>query len=447
MYAKFIYEAIKHLSPKSNEEIDKYFDELAEEAADILIKYYNFIDYTDAYDYVYDHKKKILALINDDLPFNEILHIIIFGSWINEAIKHLSPKSEEEIRSSFKNLSPQEKLETGSEEGLLWLVKDALAAGADVHARNDYALRWASKNGHVEVVKVLLAVGADVHARNDYALRWASQNGHVEMVKVLLVAGADVHARDDYALQWASEKGHDEVVKVLLAAGADVHADNDYALQWASGNGHVEVVKVLLAAGTDVHAGDDLVLRWASKNGHVEVVKVLLAVGADVHARDDYALQWASGNGHVEVVKVLLAAGADVHAGDDYALQWASRNGHIEVVKVLKDHIKKKKINEAIKHLSPKSKEEINKALKNLSPNEKVNTGVNQNLLWVVKKGLEEGGLVTEFQINSAINWNNREILYLFSKEPLKYTDKLKIGFYLQDSDISNEAIKKGAIV
>ena len=246
---------------------------------------------------------------------------------INEAIKHLSPKSEEEIRSSFKNLSPQEKLETGSEEGLLWLVKDALAAGADVHAEDDYAL------------------------------------------------------------------------------------------------------------------------RWASKNGHVEVVKVLLAVGADVHARDDYALQWASKNGHVEVVKVLLAAGADVHAGDDYALQWASRNGHIEVVKVLKDHIKKKKINEAIKHLSPKSKEEINKALKNLSPNEKVNTGVNQNLLWVVKKGLEEGGLVTEFQINSAINWNNREILYLFSKEPLKYTDKLKIGFYLQDSDISNEAIKKGAIV
>ena len=27
--------------------------------------------------------------------------------------------------------------------------------------------------------------GADVHANNDHALRWASQNGHLEIVKLL----------------------------------------------------------------------------------------------------------------------------------------------------------------------------------------------------------------------------------------------------------------------
>jgi hypothetical protein len=132
------------------------------------------------------------------------------------------------------------------------------------------ALRWASHNGHTETVKVLLAAGADVHADNDYALQWACENGHTETVKVLLDAGADVHADNDYALRWASNYGHTETVKVLLAAGADVHAQDDYALRWASEHGHTETVKVLLAAGADVHA-----LRWASNYGHTETVKVL----------------------------------------------------------------------------------------------------------------------------------------------------------------------------
>ena len=175
MYAKFIYEAIKHLSPKSNEEIDKYFDELAEEAADILIKYYNFIDYTDAYDYVYDHKKKILALINDDLPFNEILHIIIFGSWINEAIKHLSPKSEEEIIDSFKNMEPQEKLKTGILNNFPELVEEAIKDGVDVNQRiittpesiyngviDNTPLGLAMSYALSPIVKILLDAGAKI---------------------------------------------------------------------------------------------------------------------------------------------------------------------------------------------------------------------------------------------------------------------------------------------
>jgi hypothetical protein len=91
----------------------------------------------------------------------------------------------------------------------------------------------------------LLAAGADVHAENDRALRWASSNGHTEVVKILLAAGADVHAENDRALRWASESGHTEIVKLLLAANANVHAENDYALQLASNNGHTEVVKVL----------------------------------------------------------------------------------------------------------------------------------------------------------------------------------------------------------
>jgi ankyrin repeat protein len=43
----------------------------------------------------------------------------------------------------------------------------------------------ASRYGHAEIVKLLLENGADVHAENDSALRWASERGHTEIVKLL----------------------------------------------------------------------------------------------------------------------------------------------------------------------------------------------------------------------------------------------------------------------
>src|SRR6478609_4954873 len=95
------------------------------------------------------------------------------------------------------------------------LVKELILLGADIHLKDDYALRWASRNGHRETVKILLAAGAVVHAGDDHALRYASRNGHIETVKVLLASGADVHADDDYALRTAFLYGHRETVKML----------------------------------------------------------------------------------------------------------------------------------------------------------------------------------------------------------------------------------------
>jgi hypothetical protein len=87
--------------------------------------------------------------------------------------------------------------------------------------------------------------GADVHADNDGALRWASYNGHLPVVQLLVKHGADVHAGNDEALRMASYYGHLPVVQLLVKHGADVHAGNDEALLWASGNGHLPVVQFL----------------------------------------------------------------------------------------------------------------------------------------------------------------------------------------------------------
>ena len=125
----------------------------------------------------------------------------------------------------------------------------------------DYMLNWnilitrfdtnqlfltASKKGHLEIVKLLIQNGADIHAENDYALRWASQEGHIEVVTFLIQNGADIHAENEYALRWSSENGHLEIVKILIQKGADIHANDDQALRWASENGHLEVVELLI---------------------------------------------------------------------------------------------------------------------------------------------------------------------------------------------------------
>ena len=43
----------------------------------------------------------------------------------------------------------------------------------------------ASYDGKTETVKLLLLEGANVHANNDQALKWASYYGHTEIVKLL----------------------------------------------------------------------------------------------------------------------------------------------------------------------------------------------------------------------------------------------------------------------
>ena len=81
-------------------------------------------------------------------------------------------------------------------------------------------LFWASEYGHLDVVRLLIKNGADVSARDNFALRSASYNGNLEVVRLLIDIGADVSALDNYALKWASYYGHLEVVKLLIENGA-----------------------------------------------------------------------------------------------------------------------------------------------------------------------------------------------------------------------------------
>jgi ankyrin repeat protein len=109
----------------------------------------------------------------------------------------------------------------------------------------------------------------------DHRLIDAADRGDTRAVQTLLAAGANVHAQDDRALRWAAHDGHAEIVQTLLAAGADVHVGDDLALRWAAMNGHTDTVKLLLAHGADVHGSDDRALRRAVDSGHTETIRVL----------------------------------------------------------------------------------------------------------------------------------------------------------------------------
>jgi len=353
-----------------------------------------------------------------------------------ESIKHLKPRSEEEIKSYLKNLSPKEKLETGAKEGLLWLVKDALSKGADVHAWDDCALRWASWNGHLEVVKVLLDTGADVHANDDLALQLASENGHVEVVKVLLDAGANVHAWDDRALQWASKNGHTEVVKVLLDASANVHADNDLALRWASEEGHTEVVKVLLDAGADVHAENDLALRYASSKGHLEVVKLLKQYRTKKKKRVNESIKHLTGRTQEEIRTIFDKLSA-LEKLQDYK-SFGIKLTNDEKLKLFRSLSFDTQLN-IYKNLDIKlSKNEIEEIIRELSPNEMAKFALENSKPDIYQIALDKGHKMSESdkrfiiqkqryfdkKYEKSSNWNDIIKKYINISEKKKIVDR-----------------------
>jgi len=334
--------------------------------------------------------KKIIKLLKNYLNVNESIR------------KFLKPKSEDHILKDMDDMDPNELLIKCSEKGFDKGIKLALERGADVHAADDFALRWASRNGHAEVVKLLLDHGADVHVENNMPLMWASENGHTEIVKLLLDHGADVHAKDDGALTWASFNGHTEVVKLLLDSGADVHVENNMPLMWASENGHTGVVKLLkkhmkvnesvrkflkpkseeeiLKDMYNVEPKELLVksieknflegVKFALENkdkidiydvplnrvaelGHTEILKLLLEKFNFKQEDIDNALSQASEYGHLDSVKVLIEAGGDISFSDYSPIIWATFSGNIHIVEfLLKYDISQEALNTSLLYAS-----------------------------------------------------------------------------------------------
>ena len=64
----------------------------------------------------------------------------------------------------------------------------------------------------------------------DISIHEAAEGGNIEVVKQHLAAGTDVDAKDKYeltALHWAAPAGQNEIVELLITKGAGVNAKSD----------------------------------------------------------------------------------------------------------------------------------------------------------------------------------------------------------------------------
>lgn len=98
---------------------------------------------------------------------------------------------------------------------------------------------------------------------------------NAEIIRELIEAGANVHANDDEALRWAASNGNVKLVNLLIEAGANIYANNDEALEQAVKYGHIEVVRSLIKAGTSCHVCDNETRQRMAKSGYAEAVNLL----------------------------------------------------------------------------------------------------------------------------------------------------------------------------
>jgi len=174
-------------------------------------------------------------------------------------------------------------------------VELLIAAGADVNARgndSETPLDMAIQFKEAEIADLLRK-----HGGKYSKIPFAAGGGDIEIVKEFLAADADVNAKNKYgetALHYAARRGHKEIAELLIAKGADVNthslsarrAYEETALHFAAVQGHKEIAELLIAEGADVNAQDGFrrtPLHHAAHEGHREVAKLLIAEGADVN--------------------------------------------------------------------------------------------------------------------------------------------------------------------
>lgn len=129
-------------------------------------------------------------------------------------------------------------------------------------------LMTAVSDNNLEQVKECLAQGADVNAKNSYGktpLMSACGYNNFETAKLLIENGADVNAKtkDGYtALMYSTNVCYDDttaITKLLISNGADVNAKNDWGdtalhkMFVQQNYKHIESAKLLIEHGADVN--------------------------------------------------------------------------------------------------------------------------------------------------------------------------------------------------
>ena len=110
---------------------------------------------------------------------------------------------------------------------LLITIAAVVLVGCGESSKNYWEVTgiWkAAKDGNIEAVKQHLAAGTDVNAKNRHGnspLHLAALMGQKEIAQLLIAKGADVNAKSDYGtpLDVAIEENHTELADLLRKHG------------------------------------------------------------------------------------------------------------------------------------------------------------------------------------------------------------------------------------
>jgi ankyrin repeat protein len=258
---------------------------------------------------------------------------------------------------------PSVNIWNATKEGNTEAVKQAVANGVDVNAKNNdgcTALFIAANRRNKEVVELLISEGADVSVKTTVGrFTPLHEVRSKEIAELLINNGADVNAKNGNGwtpLHSAALDSYRNIIELLIEHGADVNAKNsnggtplDAAIQrkmnWTRIDAAFEEKMNEVADLLRKYGGKYGFIHTAAVGGDTEAVKEFLAAGVDVNAKDNEgytALHLAAGKrGSLEVVKLLITEGVNVNVknnGGATPLHFAAFYGQEGVTNLLIDN-------------------------------------------------------------------------------------------------------------
>jgi len=114
--------------------------------------------------------------------------------------------------------------------GDIFVLKNCLNNGIDIHSCNDLALRLAVRANESKAIIFLLTHGANIQAVYDDALRRSSLENDIEIVKTLLKNNFCSQEAKLYAMFNAIFCKNEDMIKLLLQHGVSPTANNGAVL-------------------------------------------------------------------------------------------------------------------------------------------------------------------------------------------------------------------------
>ncbi len=178
-------------------------------------------------------------------------------------------------------------------------------------------LATAVGEGSLDLVKQFLAAGADVNQDwNGTPLATAAQLGRLDHLELLLKAGAkDIGG----AVRKAARDGQVAALRRLMEEEVDLETDGVAALAEAAYHNRLEAVKILVERGVPIKANRYHAVGEAARHASMDVLKFFFSAGVKPE-NAGFALRMAAGSPLCFVaVKFLVEAGVDPVNHPDYS--------------------------------------------------------------------------------------------------------------------------------